>query len=102
MKPVDVLEVYTTKISYSLFLLKNLENLMIIEKMYCSESQKSLSQQILFEFFLFRFHFVFACQHLHCYYYEYPMKHAASLYLKLFLKPEFCSVLLLLNFFLNI
>ena len=38
MKPIGVVEVYTTKISYSLFLLKIWENLMPILKMYFSKS----------------------------------------------------------------
>ena len=43
MKPVSVIEVYTTKISHSLFLLKFEENLMSIEKPCYSDSQNSLS-----------------------------------------------------------
>ena len=48
MKPVSVVEVYTTKFSHSLFLLKILENLISVEKIYSSESHNSLSRQILF------------------------------------------------------
>ena len=73
MRPVSVVEVYTTKFSYSLSLLKIYENLMSIEKMYCNESQKSLSQQLLFEVSVFRFHFVSALQYLGCYDNEYPV-----------------------------
>ena len=42
MRPVSVFEVYTIIISYSLFI-EIKENLMTVEKMYCNESQKSLS-----------------------------------------------------------
>ena len=73
MKPVSVVEVYTTKFSYSLSLLKIYENLMSIEKMYYNESRKSLSQQLLFEVSVFRFHFVSALQYLDCYDNEYPV-----------------------------
>ena len=47
-----------------------------IEKMYCYESWKSLSPQLLFEVSLFRFHFVSALQYLDCYLdcSEYPVK----------------------------
>ena len=41
MKPVSVVEVYTTKFSHSLFLLKIKENSMSIEKMYSNESRKN-------------------------------------------------------------
>ena len=57
--------------------------------MYSNESHKSLSQQLLFEVSLFRFHFVSALQYLECCYNEYPVKQAASLCLKLLLKPAF-------------
>ena len=62
--------------------------------MYCYKSAKLLSQQPLFEVSLFRFHFVSAFQYLECYYNEYPVKHKASQYLKLPLKPALFSVLL--------
>ena len=42
MKPA--VEVYTTKFSQFVFT-RNLGKLMSIEKIYCNESQKSLSQQ---------------------------------------------------------
>ena len=48
MKPVSLVKVYTTKLSYSLFLLKILGNFMSSEKMSCNESLKSVSQQLLF------------------------------------------------------
>ena len=54
---------------------------MSIEKMYCNESRISLTQQLLFEVSLSRFHFVSALQYLE--YNEYPVKQTASLYLKL-------------------
>ena len=38
MKPIGVVEAYTTKIFYSLFLLKIWENLMPILKMYFNKS----------------------------------------------------------------
>ena len=47
MSLVSVVEVYTTKFSHCLFLLKIYENLMSIEKMHCNGSQNSLSPQIL-------------------------------------------------------
>ena len=59
--------------------------------MYCNESQKSLSRQLLFEVSLFMFHFVSAL-----YYNEHPVKETVSLYLKLLLKPVFFSVFFLL------
>ena len=49
MKPVGVVEVYTTKSSHSLFLQKVLgtfDEFDVCLKMYCNESQKSLSQQL--------------------------------------------------------
>ena len=46
MKPVSVVEVYTTKFCHSLS----------IEKMYCNE----MSQQLLFEVSLLWFHLAFA------------------------------------------
>ena len=65
--------------------------------MYCNESRKSPSQQILFEVSLFRFHFVSALQYLDCYYNEYTVNQTVSLYSKLPLKPAFFfSVFLLL------
>ena len=67
MKPVSVIEVYTTKISHSLFLLKFEENLMSIEKPCYSDSQNSLRWQLLFEVYLFKFHLVSALQYLDCY-----------------------------------
>ena len=51
---------------------------MSIEKMYYSESRKSLYQQILFEVSLGRFHFVSALQYLGSYCNEYPVKQTAS------------------------
>ena len=42
--------------------------------MYCNESLKSLTQQLLFEVSLFKFHFVSALQYLYCYYNEYTVK----------------------------
>ena len=48
---MSVADVYTTKFSHSLLLLKTYENLVSIEKMYCNESQKSFSQQLLFDGF---------------------------------------------------
>ena len=62
MKPESVVEVYTTKFSHCLLLLKIKENFRSIEKMYCSETRKSLSQPLLFEVSLFRFYFVSALQ----------------------------------------
>ena len=53
---------------------------MSIEKMYCNESRKSLSQQLLLEVSIFRFHFISALQYLYCYNNEYLMKQTASLY----------------------
>ena len=89
MKPVSVFEVYTTKFSYSLFFNENLGKLDVFWKIYCSESRKSSSQQLLLEFSLFRFCFVSALLHLDCYYNEYSTKQTASLYLKLSLKLVF-------------
>ena len=43
-----IVKVYITKFSHCLFLLKMQEDLMSVDKMYCNESQKSLSQQVLF------------------------------------------------------
>ena len=57
MKPVSVVEVYTSKFCDSFFLLKVWENVMSVEKIYCNKSRKSLSQQLLFEVSLIRFHF---------------------------------------------
>ena len=93
MKPVSLIKVYTTKFSYSLFLLKIKENLMSIEKIFCNESQKSLSQYLFFEVSLFRFQFLPAIKYWDCYYNEYPVKQIVSLYLKLPFKPVFFKVL---------
>ena len=81
MKLVSAGEVDTTKFSHSLFLLKIWEDLLSIEN--CNESGKSLSQQLLFEVSLFRFHFVSALQCLDYCYKEYQVKQTASLSLKL-------------------
>ena len=62
---------------------------MSIEKMYFNESRKSFSQQLLFEFSLFRFHFVSAFLYLDYFYKKYPVKQTASLHLKLLLKSTF-------------
>ena len=56
---------------------------MYIEKIYCNESQKQLSQQLLFEASLLSFRFISALQYLDCYYNEYAVMQTASLYLKL-------------------
>ena len=61
---------------------------MAVEKIYCNESQKSLRQKLSFEDSLFRFHFVFTVQYFDRYYYKYPVKQTASLYLKLPWKPR--------------
>ena len=61
---------------------------MSIEKIYCNESQKSLSKQLLFEFSLLRFRFFSALHYLDSYYNEYAVKKTVLLYLKLPLKPE--------------
>ena len=50
---------------------------MPIEKMYCSESRKSLGPQLLFEISLFKCHFISAIQYLYCYCDEYPLKQTA-------------------------
>ena len=78
-----LVKVYTTKFSQRLFLLKIKKNLISIEKMCYNEFQKALSEQLLFEFSLFRFYFVSAFQYLDNFYYEYPVKQTALLYLKL-------------------
>ena len=52
---------------------------MYIEKIYCNESQKQLSQQLLFEASLFSFRFISALQYLGCYYNEYAVMQTASL-----------------------
>ena len=79
MKPAGVVEAYTTKISYCLLLLKISENSMAIEKTYFSESRKSLSRQLLFQFFLFRFHFVSPLYYSDCCYNKYPVKQTSIL-----------------------
>ena len=80
MKLVNIFEVYTTKFSYSLLFTINLGKL---RKMYCSENhRKSSTQQLFFEFSLFRFCFVSPLLYLDRYYNEYPVKQTASLYLK--------------------
>ena len=56
---------------------------MYIEKIYCNESQKQLSQQLLFEASLFSFRFISVLQYLDGYYNEYAVMQTASLYLKL-------------------
>ena len=50
-----------------------------VEKIYCSESRKSLSQQLLFDAILSRFHFASELHHLGCYYNEYPYSEANSI-----------------------
>ena len=40
---------------------------MSIEKMYCNESLKSLSQQLFIEILLFWFHSISVLQYLDCY-----------------------------------
>ena len=96
VKPVIVAKVYSTKFSRSLVLLKILENLTSIEKMYRNESRKSLSLQLLFKVSLFRFHFVSQLQYLDYYCNKCPMKTAAFLYLKLPLKPAFFQCLFII------
>ena len=64
---------------------------MPIEKIFCSESPKLLSQQLAFDDSLFRFYFVSALQdymRILTYHNEYPIKQTAYLYLKLSLKPS--------------
>ena len=56
---------------------------MSIEIMHCNKSRKSLSQQLLFEVYLFRFHLAPALEYLHNNYNEYPVKRTASLHLEL-------------------
>ena len=63
---------------------------MSIENMYCNESRKSMSPQLLFEVSLFSFHFVAALQYLDCFCNEHLVKETASLCAKLPLKPAFC------------
>ena len=63
-----------------------------IDKMHCNEFQKSLSQQLFFEFYFFMFYFFPALQCLDRYYNENPVKQTASLYMKLPLKPVFFSM----------
>ena len=58
------------------------------EKMYCNESRKSLSQQLLVKVSLRRFHFASALYYF--YYNEHSAKQTALLYLKLPLKPGLC------------
>ena len=78
---------------------------MSIEKIHVSESRKPLSRRLLFNFSLFRLHFVSALHNLDCCYNEYPVKQTASYYLELSLKPAFFRVflilLLILNFFIS-
>ena len=52
-------------------------------KMYCNECWKPLSQKLLLEVSLFKFHFVATLQYLDRYYNKYPVKQTALLYLKL-------------------
>ena len=47
---------------------------MSIEKIHCKESQKLLSQQLLFDVPVFRFYFVSVPYYLGCYGNEYPVK----------------------------
>ena len=68
---------------------------MSIEKMYCNESKKSLSQQLLFQVSLFKSDFVSTLPYLDCHYYEYPVNQTTLLYLNLLLKPALVSVFLL-------
>ena len=87
MKHVSVVEVYTTKFSHSLFLLKIEENLMSVEKMYCNGSGKSLTPQLLFEVFYLGFIlFLHFSIYLDCYCKECLLKQIASLCLRLSLK----------------
>ena len=84
---------------------------MYIENICCNKSGKSVSQNLLFEFFVFRFHFVSALQYLHCYDNEYLVKQTALFELNLSLKPAFFLVyfcyfwkvknLLILNVFIS-
>ena len=78
--------------------------------MYCNEPRKSLSQQLLFEVPILKFHFTSALKYLYCYYNEYSVKQTISLYLKLPLKPLFIiaflyfwkdGALLTLNLFIS-
>ena len=62
MKPVSVVEVYTTKIFDILFLQEIQENFMSVGRIYYNKSQNLLSQHFLFKVSLFRFHFVSALQ----------------------------------------
>ena len=95
MKPISVVDAYTTKFSHSLFLKNISEILMSIEKIYCDEFRELLSQQLLFEVSLFMISFASALQYLDYYYNEYPLKQTAVLYLKLLLKTAFFNVFLL-------
>ena len=71
---------------------------MSIENIYCYKSRKSLSQQLLLDAFLFRFHFVYALQYLNGSYSKYLVNQTAYLYLKLSLKHvSFIELLLLLE-----
>ena len=74
MKPVSVVKIYTTNFFHRFVFT---EKLISVEKTYCNESQKSVSQQLLFDVSLFKFHFVSAFQYLDCYYNEYLVKQTA-------------------------
>ena len=56
---------------------------MSIEKMFCNESQKSLSQLLLLQISLLGFHLVSTSQYLDSYYNKYPVNQTALLCLKL-------------------
>ena len=51
---------------------------MSIVTIYCNVFRKVLSQQLLLEISLLRFHSVSALQFLDCYYNEYPVTQTAS------------------------
>ena len=51
MKPVSVVEIYTTKFSHSLFLLKIKENLMSIEKCIAMNPEKIIDSGTLTQSF---------------------------------------------------
>ena len=68
---------------------------MSIENICCYKSRKSLSQQLLLDTFLFRFHFVYALQYLNCSCSKYLVNQRVYLYLKLSIKHVSFIVLLL-------
>ena len=79
MKPSDVVEADTTEISYRFYW--KFEKTRWLLKKYIV-----VSQQLLFEFFLFKFHFVISLLYFNCYHYQYQVKQTVSLYLKLCLR----------------